>query len=242
MRSVAASYAMLRWLCWALVVFVIVSAVLSVGISQNVLVKPPDVPSTTDLVERIAMFRSFDQESNNIYLISNLAGLGVFLIIPLLGVALRPLAGQGSARDVMAVVFIVGGVVGIIAELTIIAVNQAATFGYCDCGYKTEELIAQSYALDVGFAIQSWLATGALTIVGVAAALAGSLINVSSAWRWLSYAIATGLLVAVVLRLFGYGDLATLVTGIASGIGVTIWGIMLARHAGRMTSTDPATS
>jgi len=37
------------------------------------------------------------------------------------------------------------------------------------------------------------------------------------------------------------GPLATLVTGVTAGIGVAIWGIMLARHAGRMTSTDQAT-
>ena len=234
MRSMSASGAALSWLCWTLVVFVIASAVLALGISQNILVKPPDVPSTTDLVERIAQYRAFDQGANTMFLISNLAGLGVFLLVPVIGVLLRPIAGTGPARDVMAVVLIVGGIVGIIAELTIIAVNQAATFGYCDCGYRTEELIAQSYALDIGFAIQSWLASGALAIVGVGAALAGRLVNLSAAWRWLSYAIAVGLILAVVLQLAGYEDAATLVTAVASGIGVTIWAIILARRAGQM--------
>ena len=177
-----------------------------------------------------------------ILLASNAAGLGVFLIATVLGAALRVYAAPGSARDVMAVVFVLGGVVGVIAQLMVVGLNQAAAASYCDCGYKNEELIGLFKALDVGFSVQNWLAIGALTIVGVAAALAGWLVNVSAAWRTLSYAIAIGLIVAAALQVINQGDLSTILSGFVAGVLVTIWAVMLALAVPRLSSEDATPS
>jgi hypothetical protein len=226
---VVSSDRLLRWLLWALVLVVIVSAIIQIGLSLDIFLKRPDIPSDTDLVERIAASRAFDQGVYVFVLAGSLASIGVFLLAAMLGPAIRLLAPVGSARDVMAAVFIVGGVVGIVSQLVNIGVSQAATLGYCDCGYRTEELIAQDYALGVSWTAQLWLVTGAVTLVGVAAALAGWLVNVSAAWRYLSYGIALLLLIGVVLLLAGQGQIANVVEGIGAGILVPIWAILLAR-------------
>ncbi len=238
----SSSAALLRWLCWALAIFVIATAVLSIGINRNILVNPPDLSGVSDFVARLAAISTYDQQALPILLVSNFVGLGVFLIVTVLGVALRGYAAPGSARDVMAVVFILAGTVGVIAQLMLIGLNQAAAASYCDCGYKNEELIGLFKALDVGFSVQNWLAIGALTIVGVAAALAGWLVNVSAAWRTLSYAIAIGLIVAAALDVINQGDLGTLVSGFVAGILVTIWAVMLARAVPRLSAEDATPS
>ena len=229
---------LLRWLCWAVVGFTIVTAVLTLGLSQNLFVKFPDVPSGTDLVDRLATGRGYDEQVYLLHLGAGFASIVVYLLAALLGVTLRALASGGAERNVMATLFVVGGTIGIVSQLVLIAVQQAATFGYCDCGYRAEELIAQDYALSVGWTIQTWLAIGSVTLVGIGVALAGWLVNVSQAWRWLAYGIAVALLVAVVLLVIDQGQLANLVVALASGIGVPIWAILLARASRQLTAAS----
>lgn len=231
---------LLRWLCWALVVFVVISTVMTLGLTQNLFVKMPEVPNTTDFAERLALFRAYDAQIYALVLIGSLAAMIVFLILTVLGVALRPLARAGAARDMLAVLFVVGGALGLISQLLNVAVAQAATFSYCDCGYRAEELIAQNYALGIGWTIQTWLNLGAVTIVGLGAALAGALINVSPAWRTLSYAIAVGLLFAVLLGFLDFWEIANLLAAVVAGIAVPIWAIMLALASRRLAATTPA--
>lgn len=79
-----------------------------------------------------------------------------------------------------------------------------------------------------------------MTLVGVGAAVAGRIIDISPAWRTLSYLIAVVLIFGVALRVlaafifievvdpFQISDLAT---AFAGGILVPIWAILLARGA-----------
>jgi hypothetical protein len=153
----------------------------------------------------------------------------------------REKAPDTPARDALVLLFVVGGVIGVTASLLNIAVANAATFGYCDCGYKTEEVIAQDYALTIGRMAGNWLSIGAVTLVGVGTALAGRLLNFSPSWRLVSYAIALLLLFAAGLRLlaafvfieaFDPFQLSDILTAIAAGILVPIWAILLARGIG----------
>lgn len=220
---------MLRWLCWVLIATVIVSAIMTLTLSLNPFAT--DIPDTTDFVERLLIFRGYDRDLYPLSVVSNLATLLVFFIAALLGAALRFVAPAGAVRDVMAVIFVVGGTLGVAAQLLNLAVNTAATFSYCDCGYRPYEVIAQDYALGIGWTMQQWLNLGAITIVGVGAAVAGWLIRISRDWMLISYLIALGLLVGVVLQIAGLGPTSSLVVGVVSGIGVPIWAFLLARGA-----------
>ena len=140
----------------------------------------------------------------------------------------------------MAMLLVIGGVLGIGANLLNIAVGDAATFTYCDCGYKTEEVIGQNYALTVGWTMVSWLSLGALTIVASGVALAGRLVDISATWRTLSFVIAVALLLAVALRVlaefvviaaFDPFQVSDLIVAFAAGILVPVWAVVLARGA-----------
>jgi len=234
---VNASVRWLRGLSWALVVLAVISALVSLLFALGVLRPPHDV---ADFVERLIANRTSDTDAFPFVVLGSLATTGVFLLVVLLGVALRPWAPAGPQRDAMTVLFAVGGIVGIGANLMNIAVGEAATFGYCDCGYKAEEVIGLNYALSVGSSAVNWLSIGAVTLVGVGVALAGRIIDISPAWRTLSYLIAIVLIFAVALRVLGAFvfiqavdpfQVSDLATALAAGILVPIWAILLARGA-----------
>ena len=229
----SSSDALLKWLCWALAILVIVSAALTIAISQGWLLAHTPYADSADFPTRLAVIRADDAANLTMYWLANFAALGVFFVAMLLGPVLRRYAPAGAPADAMATVIVVGATIGMISELALIAVNQSASFGYCDCGFKTEELIAQNYALDIGFNLQNWLNLGGTTIVGLGAALAGWVLVVSTTWRWLSYAIAAMLFLSVVLQIADMRDAATLLIGVAS-LGIALWAIMLARAVPRL--------
>jgi hypothetical protein len=220
-----------------LVVLAVISAFVSLLFAAGILRPPHDVQ---DLVERLIANRTSDVDAFPFVVLGSLAAIGVFLIAALLGVALRSWAPATPLRDAMAMLFVIGGILGIGANLLNIAVGNAATFGYCDCGYKTEEVIGQNYALMVGWTMVNWLTLGALTLVGSGVALAGRLVNIGAAWRTLSYVIVVALFFAVALRVlaelvfigaFDPFQVSDLILAFAGGILVPIWAVLLARGA-----------
>ncbi len=232
-----ASIRWLRGLCSALVVLAIISALVTLLFATGLLRPPHDVQ---DLVERLIANRTSDTDAFPFVVLGSLATIGVFLIAALLGAALRSWAPATPQRDAMAILFLIGGVLGIGANLLNIAVGNAATFGYCDCGYKVDEVIGQNYALMVGSTMVNWLSLGALTLVGSGVAMAGRLVNISAGWRTLSYVIAVALLLAVALRVlaefvfigaFDPFQVSDLIVAFAAGILVPIWAVLLARGA-----------
>ncbi len=239
-----ASVRTVRWLCWALVVLAIISALFTVFFTFGIVVPPPP-PELDDLVEQIDANRLGDQAIFPYVFIQSLATIGVFLIAAVLGTLLRGWTSASSLRDTMVLLFVVGGILGIVANVINIAVSNAATFGYCDCGYKPEELIAQDKALTVGWELVNWLSLTAVTLVGVGVAIAGRLLDVSPAWRTLSYVIAALLLIAAAIRAisafvfisaFDPFQVTDLLVALAAGILVPIWAILLARGLGSRTT------
>jgi hypothetical protein len=235
--QVVASVRWLRALCWALVVLAVISAVVSLLFATGVLRPPHDVE---DLVERLIANRTSDAEAFPFVVVGSLATIGVFLVAALLGVALRSWAPRIPQRDAMAMLFVIGAVLGIGANLLNIAVGNAATFGYCDCGYKTEEVIGQNYALMVGWTMVNWLTLGALSLVGSGVALAGRLVEISPAWRTVAYVAAVALFAVVALRVlaefvfigaFDPFQVSDMILAFAAGVLVPVWAVLLARGA-----------
>ena len=213
------------------------AAILSATTSVNPF--STDIPEGTDFVDRLLTYRSWDQQLWPLALVSNLFGMAVLFLAALVGVALRSMAPSGLPRDLMATVFVVGGVVGVVSQALNLAINQAATFTYCDCGYKTYEVIAHDYVLSIGWTIQQWLNVAAIAIVGVALATAGRIVDISRDWSIVSYLIVVGLAIGVILQLTGQLETAQIVVGVTAGIGVPVWAFLLARGI-RQTPTHLA--
>jgi hypothetical protein len=229
---VIASDRVLRLLCWALILFALASAALQLTVSQNPFATP--VPDSADYVDRLLSYRSDDQKVLGLALVSGVVGTGLYLLGSLIGIALRRLAPNGAAGDVMAGLFVIGGIAGVVSQLMYLANANLATFGYCDCGYKTYEVIGQAYALDAAWALQNWVNLGGLVIVGLAAAFAGWVVNLSRDWRILSYLIALGALLGAALRIFGAYQASDITLGLTAGGAVPIWAFLLARGSGRL--------
>jgi hypothetical protein len=227
----------LTWLSWVLVILAIVSAAVTLLFATGILRPPEEI---ADLVERLIAFRGHDQAAFPFVVVGGVASIGVYLIVAMLGLALRAWARPSSLRDAMSILLVVGGVVGIVGQLVNIGVGEIANPFYCDCGYKAEEVIAQQKTLDLGWTIAAWLGLGALTMVGIGAGVTGRIVKVSPVWQTLSGIIAIALLVGVALRVlaafifvgaFDPYQVSDLIVAATAGILVPIWAILLARGA-----------
>lgn len=231
-----ASRRTLAWLSWALVFLVVISAVVTLLFMFGPLLPDPD--PNDEFVDQLIFMRTQDQAAFPFVVLGSLATLGVYLIGAMLGLMLRAWAAPTPTRDGMTLLLVVGGVIGVGGQLLNIGAGDAARPFLCDCGYRAEEMIGLDRALNVAWSMVNWLAIGALTLVGIGVALAGRVVEVSSAWRLLSYAIAAAVLVAVAIRVAGSlvfieafdpFQVSDLIVAIASGILVPAWAVLLSR-------------
>ncbi len=222
-------------LSWVLVVLAIVSAIVGLLFAFGILLPPHD---DADFVDRLVANRTSDEQAFPFVLIGSVATIGVYLIAAMFGLLLRAWARPSSLRDAMTLLLVVAGVVGIIGQLMNIGVGQAANPFYCDCGYRTEEVIGLNQALQVGWSMVSWIGLGAITLVGFGAGVAGRVVEVSPTWRTLSTIIAIALLVGVLLKVIGAFifveafdpfQISDLISAVTLGVLVPIWAILLAR-------------
>ena len=232
---VVANRQTLTRLSWTLVVLVVISAAVTLLLTSGVLHTQFDIP---DLVDRLIAIRTDDERVFPLVMIGSLATVGVYLVAAMLGVVLRAWTAPSSTRDVMTVLLVFGGLIGMTSQLANIGVGDAARPFYCDCGYRTEQMIGRDEALNLGWSMVNWLAIGAITLVGVGVAVAGSVVSVTATWRVLSYAIAVGVLLAAAVRVaasivfieaFDPFQVSDLIIAITSGILVPVWAILLSR-------------
>jgi hypothetical protein len=231
-----ANRGMLTWLSGALVVLVLISAAVTLLFEFGPLLPDPD--PADDFVDRLLFMRTEDEAAFPFVVLGSLATLGVYLIAAMIGVALRAWAAPSPTRDGMSLLLLIGGVIGISSQLLNIAVGDAARPFLCDCGYRAEEMIGLDRALSIGWSMVNWLAIGALSLVAAGVFVAARVVEVSTAWRILSYAIAGGVLLAVAVRVlaafvfidaFDPFQVSNLITAVTSGVLVPIWAALLAR-------------
>ena len=226
----------LGWLSWLLVVLVLISAAVTLLFEFGPLLPDPD--PADDFVDQLFFMRTQDEAAFPFVVIGSLATLGIYLIAAMLGVVLRAWAAPTPARDGMTLLLVVGGIIGVGSQLMNIGAGDAARPFLCDCGYRAEEMVGLDRALGVAWSMVNWLAIGALSFVAAGVAVAGRVVEVSSTWRALSYAIAAGALLAVALRVvaafvfieaFDPFQVSNLITAVVSAILVPLWARLLAR-------------
>jgi hypothetical protein len=227
----------LTGLSWLLVVLAVISAVVTLLFATGALL-PPAPDQTQDFVDQLLSMRTHDEQAFPFVIVGSLATLGVYLIAATLGIMLRAWAGPTPMRDAMTLLLVIGGVIGIGAQLSNIGVGDAARPFYCDCGYRAEEVIGLDRAVSVGWSVVNWLSIGAITLVGFGVALVGRVVEVNATWRFLCNAIAVAVLFAAAIRVvasivfidaFDPFQVSDLIVAVTAGILVPIWAILLSR-------------
>jgi hypothetical protein len=215
----------------------------SIGFAVDAFGTPQGSPADADLVDVLLTFRTFDQDVRLIALIGAVLAAAAFLLVALVGVAIRPLTRAVAARDLMVVLLVGGGILCVAGQLVHIAVIQdASSLAYCDCVHKVEEVIAQDKALQIGSLIQTWFNLGGTAMLAMGVALAGALTLLGGAFATMSYLVALALGLGVVLYALDATEAGDIVIGLTAAVGVSIWAVLLAQGAGRFEERAVSTA
>jgi hypothetical protein len=223
----------LRNLAFALAALLFVATVLQLLDQLNILVQPPTIPDSANLVERVTAQIPYRQSVWPLFALENgLLGAG-FLVLIGLAVVLASRARDGSRGRVVLWTLATAGIIGAIAQLVLIgAVKASIEIPYCDCGFKNEEIVSQVWAEMVSGSAVQVLIYGASIMAAVGLAVAARTYTpaqMPSSWAALSYVAAAFLIVDVVLGYAGLGgDATTWFTAFVVGIVIPAWAIWLA--------------
>jgi hypothetical protein len=222
----------LRSIALALAGALVLAALLQLADRFNLVATPPNVPESANLVDRVNAQFPYRQAIWPVYFLGNaLLGIGILLLVPL-GYLLASRMGMADdRRALLLAAFVSAGIIGGIAQgLLVGAVRATVDIGYCDCGFKNEEIVSQVWAQMLAESASTMLiyATGLLAAAAVtlaARAFAGRAMPAS--WGWLSYLTAALLAVNVILGFANVGELADWLTLASIGILVPIWAAWL---------------
>jgi hypothetical protein len=234
-----ASVRSLRYLLWAIAGLGIISALLDIALQEHVFVPLPVIAPDADLVTALIADRAYDTQVYPIIAIGSAISIALFVGIALLGSRLRPYAADGGWSDEIKMSFVVAGALGIASQIINFAVAHEAASGYCDCAYKTQDLISQARALDIGSTIQTWLLVAAVVIAALGIMGAGASIAVGAGWTLLSDVLLLAAVLVAILQLIGADDLAQIVLGLFVLIALPIWAFLLARKLPELTPSTP---
>ncbi len=189
-------------------------------------------------------------------LISSLLFAVAFAGIAVLGPVLRHAMDRDAPRGgLMAVSFVLAGILGVAAQLIYLGAIEAATNPqYCDCGFLAEEIVSREMIRIVAEGIVFWLTGGAVVLFAIGllafAGLAGLAGWVPAGLAVYARVVAVlGLLsvvwdhVAVLLLVeagieFDFFLLSQVITIVFAGVLVALWAAWLARAARSGTGSD----
>jgi hypothetical protein len=242
------SSSLIRPLSGVIAATFIAATVLLLGLGFDLFVKPPDLPSSNDLVQNLLGRIDFQHAVWPFDLTLNLLfAVGLVSLVPF-GRAIGALVSPEDPRTTLFVwAFIVAGILGTAAELIYIGAKQTTIDNaYCDCGYKAQESISQFWALMLIQGVQSWLINGVAVLLAIGVGLSGAVLaNRAMPWAWgaLSWITAAVLVASLVLSLGHVADpVGPVVQALATGILFPAWAVWLgARFGDRAAAPTGAT-
>lgn len=232
----------IRRTAWLVAAFGVAATVLTLILSFDLLGAPPVIDSSLDFPSRILANQDFQRSRWPVDLAGTLLFAGLFGAVVLLGALLTGRTGRVEILGMLGA----GGILGIVSQLTYVGAHQAAIdIGYCDCGFRTEEVISQAWGLMLAEGVADWLLQGAAVLLAIGVVYAGQILAVRempAGWRMLSWALAVVLLVGVALEFARVdGPLPTLLVGVAAGVLLPIWAGWLAMRLPEGADPGPAT-
>ena len=162
---------------------------------------PPEPP---DVIDGIIASFTWEQSRWPIDFAGTLLAALGFLMFGGIGVLLARLADVTDARrTLIAAAMVIGATLGMASQLFWIGVKPvAADPHYCDCGFRSEEIISRLNTLNIAGSIQTWLNNGAIVALAIGVLLAVGLVRragISVGWVWLSYLLVIGAVLTPVL-------------------------------------------
>jgi hypothetical protein len=218
-----------RAVALAVAILGLVATALTLVLAFNLTGAPPPFDEAADFPSRILVRQAFETSRWPLDLTVSLLFAGAFGAIVLLGAILSSRTGRAEIAALLGA----GAVLGIGSELIHVGAHQVAvSIAYCDCGFKTEELISQAWSLMVADGVADWFLIGAFVLLAGGVAYAARALArgaMPAAWGTVSWALAFLLVLAAVLTIVGFdGDITSLLIAAISGIVLPIWAAWLA--------------
>lgn len=214
----------------------------------NLIYQPPNVPDSANLVDRVTALIPYRHDVWPIFFGANaLLGLGFLVIIGLGLVLAGRVARSDDRRNVLLWTLATAGLLGTVGQLILLgAVKASIDIPYCDCGFKTQEIVSQVWAEMVAQSAVQWLIYGATVVGAVGIALAGRLFggrSMSPSWALLSYGTAILLVISVLLGFADVGgDATSWLTVLVSGVAIPAWALWLGLRFRDADSLESATA
>jgi hypothetical protein len=245
------------WRAWGRTLAVVVAATFAVGTvlsvldSLNITTPATIYPSGARLPDRIlADLQNQSQRFPWVLVATLAAAVGFAAIAGLAPVLRRALGATDWRASVLTGGVVVGGAIGIVAELGFLGGQIVASDPtYCDCDFADIQLIARSGLLDLVSTVQIWLLAGCLALFGAGlfAAVTAALESPEAPPGWARLtALLAGVLVIVAIWVVGFPLLANAmalhvdvnaITGLPSLIVLLIlvpwWALWLRAWLGR---------
>jgi len=211
----------------------------------NLVARPPDLPDTANLVERRLASAPYGQAIWPVFLATHLFGAIGFLGLAGLAVAFAERLPRGDARRVVLPwSLLAGGLLGALAELVYIGSGKAFIASYCDCGFKEQEIISQTWAVMVTQTAADWVLNGAIVLTAIAVIASRSLFEGTargSTWSLLSMLLAVLIVATLANDLLELNfDVGLYLGWILTGIGVPLWAAWLGLRSEELPSAARA--
>jgi hypothetical protein len=227
--AMPASAVSIRQVGWLVAILGVIATLLTLIVQFNLTGAPPAIDDAADFPTRVLAAQPFIVSRWPIELAGNLLFAALFAGLLVLAALL---SNRTRRLEVLALLG-GGGILGIASQLTYVGAHQVAVnVLYCDCGFKTEEIISQTWGLMLIDGVATWVLNGAAVLLaGGAVVLVGALAGqrLPSAFDPVSWLLAGLLLLSVVLSAIGLeGPVAPLLIAVVSGILLPFWAWMLA--------------
>jgi hypothetical protein len=228
-------------LSWVVAIAFILASALVLVDRFNLFATPPELPESSNLVERMIALEGYRQAIWPVFLWTNLLFAVGFVAVVAFAAAVASMAsasGVTSRLTTFRSLATAGGLMAAIASVIPLGAVQASVWGlYCDCGFKETEIVAGVRAQMVAEDVEVWLNRVASMILAVAliALVRDARVLISPTlrtWTWLTA------IVLVLWPILGIAERTDpiaeeLLALVAGAVLVPVWAVWLGRAVER---------
>jgi hypothetical protein len=156
-------------LSWVVALAFVLGSALVLLDQLNVFATPPNLPESTNLVDRMLGLAAYRQAIWPVFLWENILFAVGFVAAVAFAWSIAAASGGTRALPVFTAMATAGGIIAAIASIIPIGAVEASVWQlYCDCGFKETEVVAGVWAQQVAEALGTWLNRGGSIILAAA--------------------------------------------------------------------------